>query len=86
MVVWLAKFFTVLNSIFTSLSYYKISDLHLVPEDLYKKGFYKELCKKFFENIIDLIMQNSAYKQKMVICASIKAVKIKLLAANYKVV
>ena len=53
MVVWLAKFF---SSIFTSLSYYEISDLHLVPEDLSKKGFYKDLCKKLFENIIDLIM------------------------------
>ena len=83
MVVWLAKFF---SSIFTSLSYYKISDLHLVPEDLYKKGFYKELCKKLFENIIDLIMQNSACKQKMIIRASIKTIKIKLLAANCKVV
>ena len=38
---------------FTFLSYWKTSDLHIVPVDFYKKGLHKEVCKKPFENILD---------------------------------
>ena len=43
-----------------------------------KTNCIKELCKKSFENILNLIMQNSVYMQKMIISASVKTLHIKL--------
>ena len=53
----------------------KTSDLHLVLEAFIRKDCVKELCKKSIEKI----MWNSAYRQKSMISAFIKALQMKLL-------
>ena len=53
----------------------KTSDLHLVLEAFIRKDCVKELCKKSVEKI----MWNSAYTQKSMISAFIKALQMKLL-------
>ena len=39
----------------------------------------KELCEKSFLNILNYIVQNSAYTQEKVISTSVKTLQIKLL-------
>ena len=38
----------------------------------------KELCQKSFENILNYITRNSAYKQEKIISAYVKTLQIKL--------
>ena len=56
--------------------------MHLVPQDFYKKEFFKELCEKSFENILHQIIRNSAYMQKRIAYASIKTLQIELLLSS----